>query len=107
MKRTAAIIAIVIAALFVAAPATAAVPTLNSNDRLFLKTIRATEPMLKRVSSKTLIDTAKGACKAMRSGLTILDVVALGEESGLDSEVAVALTAGAVVFYCPEQENNY
>jgi hypothetical protein len=43
----------------------------------------------------------------LRSGKGILDAVNIALDAGLSRNVAYTLVAGAVVFYCPEQEGNY
>lgn len=91
-----------------AAPAVASAPSYTRNDKSYLKTIRAESPALYGVNSKLLISTAKETCKFLRKGYgTIFDAIGIAEDGGLDEDTAMTMVAGAIIFYCPEQEDNY
>jgi len=77
------------------------------NDNLYVKVVRAESPLLKRIPKKSLVKTAKTTCRYLRAGGGILDAVDIAIKSGLSRNVSLTLVAGAVVFYCPEQEGNY
>jgi len=105
MKKLIAVIAagLIGGSMLMAPPAQAN----SQNDRLFYKIVTQEAPSFKAVSRKQLVKVAKTTCKALRSGVGVLEVVALAEDNGLTSNQAMSLVAGAVVFYCPEQEDNY
>ena len=111
MKKFYAIIAAVAfalsAALITATPASASTPAAASDDRLFVKLVTKEAPDLKGISLKTMVKTAKSTCKFLRSGWTILDAVELMQETGFSENASMSFVAGAIVFYCPEQENNF
>jgi hypothetical protein len=103
-KLTAAIVGVLLTVGFVAAPPAQA----NSkNDNLYVKIVRAEAPELRGVSKKKLVRGAKTTCRYLRAGGGILDAVDIALNSGLKRNTALTLVAGAVVFYCPEQEGNY
>lgn len=107
MKKIAAFAAAVALAMvgFVAvAPAASAGPR---DDALFVKLVKKEAPELRGVSSRQLIKTAKETCSFLRAGFTILEAVELAEEAGLSQNAGMSIVAGAIVFYCPEQENNF
>ena len=107
MKKIAAVaaaVALAVVGAVAVAPAASAGP---KDDALFVKLVKADAPELKPVSSRTLIKTAKATCQYLRAGFTILDAVDLAENSGVSQTAAMSLVAGAIVFYCPEQENNF
>lgn len=102
--------ALIATASLITAPAvSAAQPAkkLTSNDRQYIALVRDSAPELRYVKPKQLVKSAKVTCRTLRSGYTILDVYDIGIESGLGSTATTALIAGAIVFYCPEQEDNY
>lgn len=104
MKKIAAVLAaVVMLGLVFAPPAQAS----KKNDNLYVKVIRAESPELRFVKRGTLIKTAKATCRYLRAGGGILDAVQIGRESGFSRDTALTLVAGAVVFYCPDQEGNY
>lgn len=118
MKKTIAAIAasaILVTSFAVAAPAASAstsvtpavAQTLTSNDNLFVKLVRKEDSVFKKVPSATMVKTAKATCKFIRSGFSTIDAVNLMEESGFSNNASLAFVAGAVVFYCPEQQNNF
>ena len=78
-----------------------------ANDRLFVKIISSEEPIFKGIPRKTMVKTAKTTCKFLRSGFTIVESVELMASSGFTEDQAMTFVAGAIVFYCPEQEYNY
>lgn len=89
----------------VAAPASAAVP--SSNDALFYSLVTKDAPTLKPVGRKQLVKTARATCKFLRSGFTIMDAYEMMEENLFTEKEISAFIAGAIVFYCPEQADNY
>lgn len=91
------------AAIATAAPAQA----LTNNDRLFAKLVRAEAYEFKAVPVGAMVKTAKTTCKFLRSGFTVIDAVSIMEDNGISEDAAIAFVAGAVVFYCPEQKDNY
>lgn len=99
-KKIAATVAALALALTFAGPAQAG----PREDNLFVKIIRSEAPELRAVAKKNLISLAKETCKFLRSGFTVIDAVEIAEDEGIRSKTAVALVAGAIVFYCPEQE---
>lgn len=104
MKRLVVVAAVVaIAVVGLASPAQASA----SNDRAYVNAIRNEAPELHGVKSKDLIKTAKLTCRALRAGSGMFDLITLAENNGLETDTATALIAGAVVFYCPDQETNY
>lgn len=90
-----------------AAPAQASASTGIKDDKLFVKLVTSSAPGLKGIPRKTMVKTAKQTCKFLRNGYTILDAVDLMEESGFTQNESTAFIAGAIVFYCPEQEDNF
>lgn len=105
MKKMIAVIASLLVGigLVVAPPAQA-----NArDDRLFYSLVTSEARSLKAIPRKQLVKTAKETCKFLRAGFTILDAYDLMEDSGFTAAEATAFLAGAVVFYCPEQENNF
>lgn len=109
MKKILAAVAAVLvsATLLTAAPANAAVPT-GQYDNLYITTIRDEAPELYGVSRKDLIKLAKTICKTLRTtSYGMVDIAEMGVESGFSENAAAAIVAGAVAFYCPDQENNY
>jgi len=100
-KMMALALAVVIGGSFlVASPAQA----WTKNDNLYFKIIREDAPDLKSVKKKTLKRNAKVTCKYLRAGGTVYEAIGIAEDNGLDYKTALALVAGAVVFYCPEEE---
>lgn len=104
-KLSAAIVGVLLAVGLVAAPPAQA--NSKQNDNLFVELVRQEAPELRFVKKRQMVKAAKQTCRYLRSGGTILESVAIALDSGLSRNTAMALVAGAVVFYCPEQENNY
>lgn len=104
MKR---IIGATIAAVFtvglIAAPPAHAGP---KDDRMFYTIVTSNEPAFKAITRKKLVSVAKQSCKTMRSGFTPLEVHDMMTDSGFTDNQATAFVAGAILFYCPEQEKN-
>lgn len=94
-------------AIAVAPPAQAASPSGIREDRLFVRLVTEEAPSLKGIPRKTMVKTAKQTCKFLRTGFTVIDAVDVMQESGFTQNEAISFVAGAVVFYCPEQEYNY
>jgi propanediol dehydratase large subunit len=88
---------------FVAAPAQAS----PKDDRMFYSIVTSKSPAFKAVARKQLVRTAKAACKVLRKGYTIIDVLEVMEESGFTERQSMILTAATIVFYCPEQKDNF
>lgn len=110
MKKIAAVftaVALFFGGVVAAAPASATAVAAASDDRLFFKLVTKEAPSLKAAGQKTLVKTAKQTCKFLRSGFTILDAYELMENNDFTEKEITAFLAGAIVFYCPEQENNY
>jgi hypothetical protein len=105
MKKLVALSSVLIigASVFVAAPAQAS----PKNDRLYVKVLKAEAPILSSVKAVTLIKSGKLTCKYLRSGASLFDAVEVAEEAGLDNDTTLSMVAAAVVFFCPEQENNF
>jgi hypothetical protein len=99
-KKIVAVVASAGLALACAAPAYAG----PREDNLFVKLVRTEARELKSVPKKQLISLAKETCKFLREGFDVLDAVEIAEDEGIRTGTAIALVAGAVVFYCPEQE---
>lgn len=107
MKKT---ISLIIASIITAGLLVAVAPSasaLTNNDRNYLSAIRDRAPALRGVSARTLVSMAKTVCRTLRSGYTIMDVVSVGIESGVDIVEVTAITAGAVIYYCPDQREDY
>lgn len=86
--------------------APAAAPSWTSNDRLFVKAVRAQAPAFRSIPARDLIESAKLACEVLDTGYyTVFDVVDTAIEAGFSQKQAITLVAGAVVFYCPEYED--
>lgn len=106
MIRIAASAVVMGLALVVAAPApsaSAATVAWSQKDKQFVKAVRSEAPAFKYVSAKDLIETAKLTCEAMdETGASPIDMAELAMDNGLTQKQAIALVAGAVVFYCPE-----
>lgn len=94
-------------AIVVAPPAQAASPSDIREDRLFVRLVTEEAPSLKGIGRKTMVKTARQTCKFLRTGFTIIDAIDLMQESGFSENEAIAFISGAVVFYCPEQEDNF
>lgn len=105
MKKIIAVVVSVIVGIgvMVAPPAQANA----KDDRLFYSLVTSEARSLKGVTRKQLVKTAKETCKFLRAGFTILDAYDLMDEAGFTDKETTAFLAGAIVFYCPEQENNY
>jgi len=88
----------------IAAPAQA---TPKRDQDLYVKLVRQEAPELRQVKRKELINAARTTCRYLRAGGGILDAVSIGIDSGLKRNTSIAVVAGAVVFFCPEQEANY
>ncbi len=89
--------------LLLAPPAQAAA----KDDRLFYTLVTADAPTLKGVGRKQLVKTARETCRFLRNGFTIIDAYDLMEDSGFTEREISSFLAGAVVFYCPDQEDNF
>ncbi len=74
---------------------------------MYVKIVRSEAPELRAISKKQLVTAAKTTCKYLRAGGGILGAVDLAMDAGIRENTAIALVAGAVVFYCPDQENNF
>lgn len=89
------------AGMLLAPPASAGV----RENKLFYKMVTTAAPELKFVSRYRLVKTAKATCRYLRSGFMPMDAVEMGMDSGLSTNEALSLVAGAITFYCPEQED--
>ena len=103
-KRLSALIGAVMIAGALSLTAVSPAQAWTGNDNAFFRVVRAEAPDLRYASKTTLRQTAKAVCKYLRLGGTVVEAVDAAEGSGLDSDTAIAIVAGAVVFYCPEQE---
>lgn len=95
--------AVIGATVLLASPAQASA----SDDRLFYRLVTKEAPALKGIKQRDLVKTAKQTCDFLRTGYGILDAHDLMTEAGFTTRQANAFLAGAIVFYCPEQEGNY
>lgn len=95
--------ALIGATLLLAPPAQASA----SDDRLFYRLVTKDAPALKAIKQRDLVKTARETCKYLRAGFGILDAHDLMTDTGFTDREANAFLAGAIVFYCPEQEGNY
>lgn len=116
MKRkiisTLAVLSIAVGGSIAVAPsASASTQTVSvsgiRDDKLFVKIISEEAPIFKGIPRKTMVKTAKTTCKFLRSGFTIFEVVESMEDSGFTENQSMTFVAGAIVFYCPDQEDNY
>jgi len=105
IKRISALIGAIVIAGALSLTAVSPAQAYTSNDNLYFKVVRSEAPILKKVSKKTLKRNAKVTCKYLRAGGTVYRAVSIAEDNGLDSDTAMVLVAGAVVFYCPEEED--
>jgi len=103
-KIIAATVAALIGAVMLTAPPANAGPR---DDRMFYSLVTKDAYTLKAVPRKKLVSVAKQTCKGLRSGLTIMDVYEIMEDTGFRNNEISSFIAGAVVFYCPEQKNNF
>jgi hypothetical protein len=103
MKR---LMASVVAAVALLGAFAAPVQASAADDRLFAKLVRAEAPAFKAVKQKQMVKAAKATCAFIRSGWTVTDAVEVMDDTGFTWNESVAFVAGAVVFYCPEQEDN-
>lgn len=100
----------VMATTLLAAPAQAvnapaAAPAYSSNDNAFYKAVTRMEPSMKYLGSKRgMIKVAKLTCKAFRAGNSFEEVAGVLIESDLNGDQIATLIAGAISFYCPDQE---
>lgn len=107
MKKIVAVATALVASIALvgtAVPANAAVPALNKKDKEFVRVLKREAPELKSVSSTLLVKTAKQTCKTLDAGFDVLDVIEIGEESGIDTDTVITMTAAAVVYYCPRHK---
>lgn len=95
--------ALIGATLLLAPPAQAGV----REDRLFYSLVTGDAPTLKSVTRKQLVKTARETCKFLRSGFTIMDAYDMMEDTGFSEREISAFLAGSIVFYCPDQEDNF
>jgi len=104
VKRISALIGAIIVAGALSLTAVSPAQAYTSNDNLYFKVVRLEAPELRGVSKKTLKSSAKATCRYLRAGGTVYRAVEIAENNGLNTDTAVTLVAGAVVFYCPEEE---
>lgn len=107
VKRIAALIVAVIVAGALSLTAVSPAQAWTKNDNVYFKVIRSEASDLKYVSKTTLRKSAKAVCQYLRSGGTLSEAIDAAEGTGVEYDTALVLVAGAVVFYCPEQEKNY
>jgi hypothetical protein len=105
MKKAIAVMAAVLigGTALIAPPANAG----PRDDRLFYSLVTKEAYTLKAVPRKKLVKVAKETCKGLRAGLTITDIWEIMEDTGFRQNEISSFIAGAVVFYCPEQEDNF
>lgn len=104
-KRISALIGAVVIAGALSLTAVSPAQAWTSNDNVYFRVIRAEAPDLRYVSKATLRKSARVVCQYLRSGGTISESVDAAEGTGIEYDTALTLVAGAVVFYCPEQED--
>ena len=109
---TLAVLPLVVGGSIAAAPvASASTQTVAvagiKDDKLFVKIVSNEARGFKGIPRKTMVKTAKQTCKYLRAGFTVLDAVYLMEKTGFTENESMTFVAGAVVFYCPEQEDNF
>jgi type IV secretory pathway VirB10-like protein len=75
------------------------------SDEAFLSAVRGSAPELARVSDLQLVDLARTICLGLDAGVSIETVLETGINSGLGTNSVAAIAAGAIVFYCPDQES--
>ena len=78
-------------------------PIVRSDEDEMVDAIRLVASDFYGVTDGEIIMVAKSLCEALRSGGTIEDVVYIAE-SNIGYDNAVALTAGAITYICPDQE---
>jgi hypothetical protein len=91
------------AGLLLAPPASAGI----KEDKAFYAFVTKQAPAFKGITRPKLVKTAKTTCEFMRSGFTILETVEVMEDAGFTENQSITFVAATVVFYCPEQEDNY
>lgn len=75
----------------------------TNRDYQFVRAVRAEAPAFRAVPMRSMVKIAKLTCDELDGGWsTVLDIVDDGIEAGFTQKQAIALVAGAVVFYCPE-----
>ena len=76
-----------------------------SEDSAYLSAVRSKDSALYSVPDSQLVSLAGTICQSLRSGVPVRQVLQTGLDAGLSVNQVAALVAGAVVFYCPEQES--
>lgn len=89
--------------LLLAPPANAGI----REDKAFFSFVTKEAPTLKGISRKEMVKVAKKTCKFMRSGFTVIEAVDIMEEAGFTQKESVTFIAATIVFYCPDQEDNF
>ena len=102
-KILTALTAAIIGVTILATPAQAT----PQDDRLFYSLVTTDAPTLKTVGRKQLIKAARATCKYLRAGNTIMGAYNIMEDTGFTDNEITSLLAGAVVFYCPDQQDNF
>lgn len=92
----------------IAAPSSSAsvqqsAPSYTKKDNLYYSLIAADNPSLRGLK-RDLIKLGKTSCRAMRSGVGVLDLIYIGIDSGFTEDEVISILAGAITFYCPDQE---
>lgn len=85
-------------------------PPAASDDELFITLARGSySKELIAVPDQTLIDTARSTCNALRSGMTMNDILVMAAESSIENDLSgsyVEAMGGVIGFgvgiYCPE-----
>jgi hypothetical protein len=86
-------------------PQPAPEPQTNSDEDSYLTAVRSKDSALYSVPDASLVELAGTICQSLRSGIPVQRVIQTGLDSGLSTNQVAALVAGAVVFYCPDQES--
>lgn len=77
----------------------------SNRDYQYVRAVRSEAPAFKAVPMRDLVKIAKLNCQALRGGWSsVVDLVDEGLDAGFTQKQAIALVAGAVVFYCPDQD---
>lgn len=86
------------------ATASSSAPSYTKKDNLFYSLVTSEEPSLKYAGKKLLIKSAKTQCRALRAGVDPFDLYEIAIDNGISEDEFIALLAGALTFYCPDQE---
>jgi len=106
MKKTISIVAAIVVALSIAAPAAAVQPALTDRDRVFVSFLRSEEHGFRNVTAVSLVKLAKKVCHALDDGAYETSVTAYMVDNGFTYNESLAFVGGAIGSYCPRHGGN-